>query len=54
MKLPIDHERDLSLEGKIEALLFIASEPVTVKQLSDALQISTSEIETGLLNLENR
>lgn len=41
------------LARKIEALLFIASSPVTEKELKDALNVSLKEIRTALNELQN-
>jgi segregation and condensation protein B len=40
------------LEKKIEALLFVASSPVPVNQLTQTLGISSHEVEIGIRNLE--
>lgn len=37
-----------SLEARIEALLFVASSPISVTQLAEALEISSKEVESGL------
>lgn len=42
----------LSLEARIEALLFVASAPVSLQQLAEALQCPLAEIEAGLDVLE--
>lgn len=42
----------LSLDARIEALLFVASAPVSIQQLVEALQCPLTEIETGLVALE--
>lgn len=42
----------LSLEARIEALLFVASAPVSLQQLAEALQCPLAEIEAGLDALE--
>ncbi|NPV57031.1 MAG: SMC-Scp complex subunit ScpB [Anaerolineae bacterium] len=48
----------LSIEALIEAVLFVSSEPVTINQMSEALDRKSSEIEAGLkalnLSLINR
>lgn len=46
-------ERDLSVESIIEGLLFVASEPVTVKQLAAAVDCQPAEIETALQALQS-
>ena len=43
----------LSLEARIEALLFVASAPVSIQQLAEALQCPPAEIDTGLVGLES-
>jgi segregation and condensation protein B len=45
-------ETELSLSIKLEALLFVAAEPVTPAQLATALDVSPSVIERGLHELE--
>jgi segregation and condensation protein B len=45
-------ETELSLSEKLEALLFVAPEPVTTSQLSAALDVAPSVIERGLHELE--
>ena len=45
---------ELSLEAKIEAMLFVSAEPVPLVQLSQALDVTTSVIERGLKELEER
>ncbi len=47
-----DIETELSLSVKLEALLFVAAEPVTTAQLAEALDVSASVIERGLNELE--
>jgi len=44
-------ETDLPLSVKLEALLFVAAEPVTTAQLSAALDVAPSVIERGLNEL---
>jgi segregation and condensation protein B len=44
-------ETELSLSVKLEALLFVAAEPVTPTQLATALDVSPSVIERGLNEL---
>ena len=53
---PISEENsdiELSLSLKLEALLFIAPEPVTTAQLSAALDVAPSVVERGLNELES-
>lgn len=45
-------ETELSLSVKLEALLFVAAEPVTPAQLAAALDVSPSVIERGLHELD--
>lgn len=45
-------ETELSLSTKLEAILFVASEPVPIGQLSTALDVSSSVIERGLNELD--
>jgi len=57
--LPAENtETELSLSVKLEALLFVAAEPVTPTQLSAALDVASSVVERGLneldLSLSNR
>lgn len=47
-----DSSTTLSLEARIEALLFVASAPVTIQQLSEALHCSNAEVERGLSALD--
>ena len=53
-----DSETELSLPVKLEALLFVAAEPVTTAQLATALDVAASVVERGLneldLSLSNR
>jgi segregation and condensation protein B len=44
-------EEDLSLESKLEALLFVAPSPVSVNQLAEAIGVSLEEVEKGLQRL---
>jgi len=44
-------ETEFSLSVKLEALLFVAAEPVTPAQLATALDVSSSVIERGLNEL---
>jgi segregation and condensation protein B len=41
-----------SLETLLESLLFVADEPVTTSRLAQALDVSTSAVETALANLQ--
>ncbi len=43
---------ELPLSAKLEAMLFVAAEPVTTAQLSAALDVAPSVIERGLNELE--
>ena len=45
-------ETDLPLYVKLEALLFVAPEPVTTAQLATALDVAPSVVERGLNELE--
>lgn len=45
-------EIDLPLSVKLEAMLFVAAEPVTTGQLAAALDVSTSVVERGLNELD--
>ena len=45
-------ETELPLAVKLEALLFVAAEPVPTAQLATALDVSTSVIERGLNELD--
>lgn len=44
-------EDQYPLESKLEALLFVAPSPVNVHQLSEAIGVSTEEVEQGLRRL---
>ena len=46
-------EIDLPLSVKLEALLFVAAEPVTPAQLATALDVSASVVERGLNELDD-
>jgi segregation and condensation protein B len=51
--LPVENsEPELPLSVKLEALLFVAAEPVTTAQLAAALDIAPSVIERGLNELD--
>lgn len=45
-------EIELPLSVKLEAMLFVAAEPVTVSQLAAALDVSSSVVERGLNELD--
>ena len=45
-------EIELPLSVKLEAMLFVAAEPVTTAQLAAALDVSTSVVERGLHELD--
>ncbi len=47
-----DIETELPLSEKLEALLFVAAEPVTTSQLAEALDVSASVVERGLNELD--
>ena len=51
---PIHPETGLTRSASLEALLFVASGPVTLLQLASTLQINTGEVEAGLVELEER
>jgi len=46
------NETDLPLSVKLEAILFVAAEPVTIAQLATALDVASSVIERGLNELD--
>lgn len=46
------YQNQFALSGKIEALLFVSSGLVSIYQLSKALEISESEVESALADLE--
>jgi segregation and condensation protein B len=46
-------ETELPLSTKLEALLFVAAEPVTTAQLATALDVAPSVIERGLHELDD-
>ena len=48
---PENIEIDLPLSVKLEAMLFVAAEPVTTAQLAAALDVSNSVVERGLNEL---
>lgn len=45
-------ESEMSLSAKLEAMLFVAAEPVTAAQLATALDAAPSVVEAGLHELE--
>ena len=45
-------ETELLLSVKLEALLFVAAEPVATAQLATALDVSASVVERGLNELD--
>jgi segregation and condensation protein B len=47
-----NNESDLPLAVKLEAILFVAAEPVTTAQLATALDVAPSVIERGLNELD--
>jgi segregation and condensation protein B len=47
-------DRALTLPAQLEALLFVASEPVGPGELAEALGVSVKDIEMGLADLERR
>ncbi|MFO3795934.1 MAG: SMC-Scp complex subunit ScpB [Anaerolineales bacterium] len=47
-------EVPLSLSARLEALLFVAPEAVSLAQLAEALQVRTEEAQQALLELEQR
>ena len=49
---PENIEIEFPLSVKLEALLFVAAEPVTTSQLAAALDVSTSVVERGLNELD--
>lgn len=46
-------ETELPLSVKLEAILFVAAEPVAIAQLATALDVSSSVIERGLNELDD-
>jgi segregation and condensation protein B len=51
--LPAENaETDLPLSVRLEALLFVAPEPVTIAQLAAALDVASSVVERGLNELD--
>jgi segregation and condensation protein B len=49
---PENTDIDLPLSVKLEAMLFVAAEPVTTAQLAAALDVSNSVVERGLNELD--
>jgi len=47
-----NHESELPLSSKLEALLFVAAEPVSTAQLATALDVAPSVVERGLNELD--
>jgi len=45
-------ENDLTIEARLEALLFVSPSPVSLSQLSNVLEVSIDEIERGLQSLD--
>ncbi len=45
-------DRDMPLAAQIEAVLFVAAEPVSTADLAEALQVGPSLIEAGIKELE--
>lgn len=50
----IDSDAPLPLSGQLQALLFVAAEPVTPAELAEAAQVSVKEVEAALLELESK
>lgn len=53
MNSDIEPDRELNLTARIEALLFVASGAVSPAQLATALDLPSSEVEAGLVELES-
>lgn len=51
-KLKPTPQLDLSLESRLEALLFVAPGTVTIKQLAESLGVAPREVEKALATLE--
>jgi len=51
---PHSDHRQLDLASQIEALLFVADEPVSVQQLAQVLEVSASQVESALQELDSR
>lgn len=47
-----DKTQELPLAAKLEALLFVAPEAVTLNQLANALEVTSKKVEQGLETLE--
>jgi len=47
-----ENPAELPVSARLEGLLFVAAEPVAPSQLAAALELSASEVETGLRELE--
>lgn len=46
-------EVDLTVQASLEALLFVASMPVSIAQLAEALDLPRAEVENGLKDLQS-
>ena len=53
-KSPNNHKSDLKLSAKVEALLFVAPSSTSLKQLADALGVSTQKVSTAIKNLDEQ
>lgn len=49
-----NYENELSLEAKIEALLFIAPTPTGLSQIAEALNVSVNTIEASIQSLQDQ
>ena len=47
----VDHNHNLDLPAKIEALLFVADEPVSIRHLAQVLEVGESEVKAALEQL---
>lgn len=47
-----ENSSELSLAAKLESLLFVASEPVTLGQLATTLEVTSTQVERGLQELD--
>ena len=45
--------KTMSIAGKIEALLFVSSGPVSTYQLAKALELTEADVESALIDLDN-
>lgn len=45
--------KEITLDSKIEAVLFFKSEPISIKNLAKALETDTDSVEKALIELEN-